>query len=60
MRGAILTLPNTPSWRGVQLKKCTGTYLYLFTFRRKLGSIQLRRLRDSLADPLSWSFYEKP
>jgi hypothetical protein len=27
MSGAILQLPNTPSWRGVQLKKSTGTTL---------------------------------
>jgi len=27
MRGAIPPLPNTPSWRGAQLKKSTGTTL---------------------------------
>jgi hypothetical protein len=29
MRGAIPSLPNTPSWRGAQLKKSTGTALPL-------------------------------
>jgi len=28
MCGAILPLPNTPSWRGAQLKKAQGLYLY--------------------------------
>jgi hypothetical protein len=33
MRGEIPPLPNTPSWRGAQLKKSTGTALPLpFTF----------------------------
>jgi hypothetical protein len=27
MRGAIFTLPNTPSWRGAQLKNSTGITL---------------------------------
>jgi len=31
MRGAIPPLPNTPSWRGAQLKKSRGTILS-FTF----------------------------
>jgi hypothetical protein len=29
MSGAIRPLPNTPSWRGDQLKKSTGTTLSL-------------------------------
>jgi len=29
MRGAIPSLPNTPSWRGAQLKKSPGTTLLL-------------------------------
>jgi hypothetical protein len=29
MSGAIPPLPNTPSWRGAQLKKRTGTTLFL-------------------------------
>jgi hypothetical protein len=30
MSGAIYPLPNTPSWRGAQLKKAQGQlYLYL-------------------------------
>jgi hypothetical protein len=33
MCGAIPPLPYTPSWRGAQLKKSTGTYLsLLFTY----------------------------
>jgi len=33
MRGAIPPLPNTPSWRGAQLKKARGQlYLYLLPF----------------------------
>jgi len=31
MRGAITPFPNTPSWRGAQLKEAQGQ-LYLFTF----------------------------
>jgi hypothetical protein len=34
MRGAIPPLPNTPSWRGAQLKKKHGTtlpYIYMYT-----------------------------
>jgi hypothetical protein len=27
MRGSIPPLPNTPSWRGAQFKKSTGTTL---------------------------------
>jgi hypothetical protein len=39
MRGAIPPLPNTPSWRGAQVKKITGTTLiYLYTVIR--GCIQ--------------------
>jgi len=31
----MLPLPNTPSWRGVQLKKSTGTSLpLLYTTKR--------------------------
>jgi hypothetical protein len=30
MRGAILPLPNTPSWRGAQLKKQVQLYLYVY------------------------------
>jgi hypothetical protein len=33
MRGAILPLPNTPSWRGAQFKKSTGTTLPLRMIR---------------------------
>jgi hypothetical protein len=29
MCGAVPLLPNTPSWHGAQLKKCTGTTLPL-------------------------------
>jgi hypothetical protein len=31
MSGSVSPLPNTPSWRGVRLKKAQG-HLYLFTF----------------------------
>jgi hypothetical protein len=32
MSEAIPSLPNTPSWRGAQLKKAQGQlYLYLYT-----------------------------
>jgi len=31
MRGVISPFPNTPSWRGVQFKKITGTILPLPT-----------------------------
>jgi len=43
MRGAIPPLPNTPSWRGAQLKKSTGTtlpYLYLYQLNVRLGNSQ--------------------
>jgi len=36
MRGAIPPLPNTPSWRGAQLKKSTGTTLLLTEHYEKL------------------------
>jgi hypothetical protein len=36
MRGAILLLPSTPSWRGTQLKKAQGQ-LYLHILLRCIG-----------------------
>jgi hypothetical protein len=33
MRGTIPPLPNTPPWRGVQLKNTEVTLLHLTTFR---------------------------
>jgi hypothetical protein len=37
MHGAILTLPNTPSWRGAQLKKQhRGNFTFTFNFLRTL------------------------
>jgi hypothetical protein len=30
MLGAIPSIPNTPSWRGVQLKEQGQLYLYLY------------------------------
>jgi hypothetical protein len=39
MRGAITPLPHTPSWRGYQLKKSTGTTLPLpFTLNDRASS----------------------
>jgi hypothetical protein len=32
MRGGITPLPSTPSWRGAQLKKSTGTTLFNCNF----------------------------
>jgi hypothetical protein len=32
MRGGIIPLPHYASWRGVQLKKSTGTILLLYLF----------------------------
>jgi hypothetical protein len=39
MCGATPSLPNTPSWRGVQLKKQGQLYLYLFLLV-DFGSVQ--------------------
>jgi hypothetical protein len=32
VRGAVYPLPNTPSWRGAQLQKSTGTTLPLLFY----------------------------
>jgi hypothetical protein len=32
MRATIYPLPNTPSWRGAQLKKSTGTTLPFYLY----------------------------
>jgi hypothetical protein len=37
MRGAIPSLPNTPSWRGAQFKKKAQGQLNLFTFAQLRG-----------------------
>jgi hypothetical protein len=34
IHGAIFPLPNTPSWRGVQLKKETPEQLYLYLVKK--------------------------
>jgi hypothetical protein len=33
MRGAIAPLPNTPSWRGAQLKKHRGKFTFTFIIK---------------------------
>jgi hypothetical protein len=32
MREAIIPLPNTPSWRGAQLKRAKGQFYFNFTY----------------------------
>jgi len=43
MRGAILPLPNTLSWRGAQFKKSIGTILPLPSRGSDCGVIRSRR-----------------
>jgi hypothetical protein len=36
MRGGITPLPNTPSWRGAQLKEAQGKlYIYIYLYGLK-------------------------
>jgi len=47
MSGAILPLPNTPSWRGAQFKKHRDSLILTFT-SRELNSLRLARSQVSV------------
>jgi hypothetical protein len=48
MRGAIPSLPNTPSWRGAQLKKAQGhLYHYHLHYNVKRGRVTPRCVYSS-------------
>jgi hypothetical protein len=52
MSGAIPPFPNTPSWRGAQLKAQGQLYLYLYGSRLVRFPSPLKRLEEKYPPPI--------